>query len=291
VSTFITLVVSGVAQGSIAILVALGIVVMYKATGAINFAQGDFLTLGAYLGYWLVVLNNMPYWIAYPVVLALMFLAGVLLERVAFAPLRRRPHLMILIATYGVGLFIEAMITLMFGGNPSALPSPIGNLVWAIGGASIPAQNLLIVGITAIATAAFIYMFAKTDIGRKVRTIAANPEVGALVGIRASLLTMLMFGISGATAGLGGLLIGPLLTMTPTMGFGVLLNAFVAAVLGGFDRLTAIAAAAIILSLTQTLTTFYLSSSLAELYPFFILIAVLALRPEGLFRATVRVRF
>src|SRR5262245_15235753 len=135
---------AGVAQGCISGLIALGIVLLFKATGVVNFAQGSLVTLGGYVGYWLTVdhhSNTVP---AYILTVAATFVVGMIIERLGYAPLRRQPVLAILISTFALAEALQAIIILWQGTNPKALPSPVGDKVWHLLGAAIPYQNILI---------------------------------------------------------------------------------------------------------------------------------------------------
>jgi branched-chain amino acid transport system permease protein len=288
---FIAIMTSGIAQGAISTLVALGLVLVHKASGIINLAQGDLLTFSGYLGVWLIMDRGWALAPAYVVILAIMFLAGVALERVGYAPVRRRPPTTIMITTLAIGLVIQALLAKWKGTTPLRLRGPFGNDVWHVAGAAIPYQNLLVLGATLIVVIVLILAFGRTSRGRQVRALAADREMALLMGVRANVLSMATFGIAGMLAGLGGLLLGPLLSVYPTLGFVVLLNGFAAAIIGGFDRLEGVAFVGLLLSIAQTLATGYISADYAVVYPYVLLIIVLAIRPEGLVRSLGGIRY
>lgn len=288
---FIALLASGVAQGAVATLVALGVVLIFKATGVVNFAQGSLLTLGAYLGYWLMTQHKMTMALAYVIVLALMFVAGGVMERVAIAPIRRRPVIIVMIATYGMGLLIQALLGLQFGTQTHPVPSPVGSRIWRVAGAVIPDQNLLIIVVTVVVVVALFVVFSRSQVGRQVRALASDPETALLQGIRGPLLSLVTFGLSGVLAGIGGLLIAPQLSVYPNLGFGVMLNSFVAAILGGFERLEGVALASVVLSVIQVLLVGYVSAAYSAAYPFLILLLVLVVKPQGLVAAVTSERY
>lgn len=286
----VAITINGLADGSIYALIALGIVLLQNATGVINFAQGDLMTLGAYVGFWLVVQHHVNQAAMYCLMLVLLFGAGVALERIGYAPLRKRPPLTIVISTFALGLGIRSLLELWQGSSAINLPSPFGIQTVTILGASIPAQSLLTIGVTVVIGAALYVFFQRSAVGRQVRALASDREAAILQGIRVKRLSPLIFGVSSALAGLAGVLIGPQLGLTPTLGFSLLLNAFAAVILGG-ERLGGTAFAAVFVALAQALATAYLWPNYSSAYPFLILVVVLAVRPQGLFRMVSGVRY
>jgi branched-chain amino acid transport system permease protein len=290
VHRFIAIFVSGLTQGSIYALVALGIVLLQNATGVINFAQGDLMTLGAYVGFWWIAQQGGGQWAMYLVVLVFLFAAGVALERVGYAPLRRRPPLIIVISTFALGIGIRSLLILWQGANPHNLPSPFGVHTVNVFGARVPEQSVLTIAVTIVVGIGLFVLFQRSALGRQVRALAADRETAILQGIRVRRLSPIIFGLSSALAGLAGVLVGPLLGLTPAMGFGLLLSSFAAVILGG-ERLGGVAFAAMFVAIVQALATGYLWPNYGDAYPFVILVLVLALRPQGLVRRVTGVRY
>lgn len=288
---FVALMATGVAQGCIAGLIALGIVLLFKATGVVNFAQGSLLSLGGYIGFWLIIDHHMGTVPAYILTVAAVFLVGVLIERIGYAPLRRQPILTILISTFALALAIVAVIILWQGTDPKSLPSPVGSRIWHVFGAAVPYQNVLIVGMTVLLLVALMVLLQRTSLGRQVRALAADRETAMLQGIRVSALSVVMFGLSAALAGFGGLMVAPTLSLSPDLGFNLMLSSFAAVVLGGFDRIGGTVAAAILVGVAQQVLTGYVAPNLSEAYPYMILLVALVLKPEGLIPGSTRVRY
>jgi branched-chain amino acid transport system permease protein len=290
VHRFIAIFVSGLTQGSVYALIALGIVLLQNATGVINFAQGDLMTLGAYVGFWWVVKQGGGQVVMYLVMIVALFAVGVVLERVGYAPLRRRPPLTIVISTFALGLGIRALLILWQGSDPHNLPSPFGVHTVSVFGARVPQQSVLTIAVTIVVGAGLFVFFQRSSLGRQVRALAADRETAILQGIRVRRLSPLIFGLSAALAGLAGVLVGPLLGLTPSMGFGLLLSSFAAVILGG-ERLGGVAFAAIFVAVAQALATGYLWPNYGDAYPYIILVLVLVLRPQGLVRTVSGVRY
>lgn len=282
---------SGLSQGSIAVMAALGLVVISKATGIINFAHGDVLTAGAYVAFVLISLNSFPIWLGYLVAIAAGGLIGLGMERFAYRPIRTRSPLNIMVILFAFGLLIRAVLVEWQGSETHPLPSLVGNRVLRIGEAAIPYQSIVIVVVMLVVVAALVLVFERTQLGRQFRALAADRETASLIGIRSGWLSSLAFVLAGVLAALGGVLLAPVLSVSPTLGFGVLLIAFASTVLGGTDRLVGVTVAGLALGLVQAFATTYVSSTYSAAYPFVILIAVLAIRPEGLFQSKVKVRY
>jgi branched-chain amino acid transport system permease protein len=322
---FVALLGAGVAKGAIVTLAALGFIVTMKATGIANFAQGDLITVGAFLGLWATSETapavdglGISLGFGYLLTLALMFVLGVVIERVAYAPLRKRsPDIhVVVIATLGVAIIIRTLLALWQGSDARFLQSwfNVGgslqnffifnegtltiNVGWlGIHDAVISAQRVVIMVVTGIVVVLMMWLFARTSFGRQVRAIAADRETARLYGVRASRLSMLSFGISAVLAGLAGLLIGPLGSFDLTVGFAYMLLGFGAAVLAGFGSIGGTVLGGIMIGLSEELFGGQMLPLLIEklgmdpadalryrsVFPYILILVVIALRPQGLF--------
>lgn len=280
---FIALVASGVAGGAIAALAAIGFLVIFKATGVVNFAQGDLITLAAYIAAWAGTEHGWAWYWTYPFVLVCMTVIGIVLERVAVAPLRRRPLFVVVIATLGAALVIRSLIAIWQGTDAKAVRSPLSGKVWRIAGANIAYQRVAIVIVAAVVIGLLLLMFARTAVGRDLRAVANDPETARLYGVRTNRLSTLAWGLSGLLAGIAAVLVGPLGAIDTSIGFNLMLTGFAASVLGGFGNLKGVAVAAILIGLVQQVLGGYVLSNYKETFPFILLIAVIAMRPQGLF--------
>ncbi|WP_433045980.1 branched-chain amino acid ABC transporter permease [Dactylosporangium sp. CS-033363] len=288
--TFVSVFVSGVALGSISALVALGFLVTYKATSIVNFAQGGMVTLGGYLGYLAVVQIGMPWWIGYPLAIAAMFAVGVLVERIVHAPLRHRPELVVVIATLGVGLVISAILLELYGTETRNLPALLAGRVVHVAGANIAAYDLIVIGVTVVAVAALTLLFNRTQLGRQFRAASADPEVAQLQGIPVKAFGMFAFGLGGLLAGVAGIMLAPRASLDTGFGFTAMITAFAAAVIGGFGRFSGVIVGALVLGLVQQLGTQYIAYQYAAVYPFALMILIVAIAPRGVLGSTSRVR-
>jgi branched-chain amino acid transport system permease protein len=286
---FVALLFAGLSTGAVYALVASGIVLVHKATGAVNFAQGDLLTLGAYV--YLVVGRVFSTPVAVIVAIVGLFLFGGAIERGVFRPLRSKPRLTVAVATFGIALAIEAILTVWQGSDPQSVPPPLGGGTVHLFGVPVPALSLWTIVITAVIFVVLYVLFQYTQMGRMVRALASDREVAIMYGVPASGLNFLTFGLSGALAAVGGMLLAPAVAVTPTLGFSIVLYVFAAATIGGFDSMGGVAAAAVVLGVAQQLLTGYVSDSLTTAYPYIIMLALLLIRPTGLSRAITAERY
>lgn len=280
---FVTLFVTGVAQGAVIAIVALGFLLIYKATGVVNFAQGDLVTLGAYIAVWARVEQEMPLLPSYLLAVAALFVVGILIERFAYAPIRNRSIHVVVISTLGAALVIRAIILRWQGTTPKRLEGPLGFEVFELLDARIPRQNLLIIVVTAVCVAVVGWVFVRTQFGRQVRALASDRMAAQLQGIRVNRMSMLTFGVSASLSALAGVLIAPTRSVTIDLGFGPMLYAFAAAILGGMGSIGGVVIGALAIGLVQQLGGGYLSHEYADIYPFVLMLAIIAIRPKGLF--------
>ena len=279
---FVALLASGIALGAVLAVAALGFLVLYKATGVINFAHGDLITLGAYLALWTIASLGLPTIAGYLLALVLMFGVGVVIERLAYAPLRRRQPLAVVIATLAAAIALRGLVGIWQGSTPKSLASPVGNRTVHILGAPVAQQRLLIVVVAAVAIIAVLAAFQRTAFGRQLRALAADPDTARLQGVRTRMVAIVAFGLSATLAALAGILVAPLSAVDLTFGFDLMISAFAAAVLGGFGSLGGVVAGSLVIGLVQQLLGGYVFTQYASTLPFILMLVVIAFRPEGL---------
>jgi len=282
VEKFVALLASGIALGAVLAVAAFGFLLLYKATGVINFAHGDLITLGGYVALWAIVDIGLPSVLGYLLALVIMFGVGVLIERIAYAPLRRRPPMSVVIATLAAAIVIRGLIAVWQGSTPKSLPTPVGNRTVHIFGAPVSQQRIVIIVISAIAVVALLLAFQRTAFGRQLRALAADPETAKLQGVRTRLIAVVAFGLSALLAGLAGILVSPLASLDLDFGFSLMISAFAAAVLGGFGSLGGVVLGAVVIGLVQQLLGGYVFTTYQTTLPFVLMLAVLAVRPQGL---------
>jgi branched-chain amino acid transport system permease protein len=285
---FLNAFVSGVDVGAVIALVALGFLILYKATNMFNFAQGALLTLGAYVAVWSANDAKLPLIVAYLTAIVAMFLVGVMLERVSVAGLRNKNVMLGVMATFGASYVISTVYEIWQGPNPKYLASIFpATLNFHVGPVVITPQEILVAAVCGVIIFITILVFQRTAVGREVRAVAADREVAQLYGVNVRRLSLLAWGTSAALAGVAAVLISPLGAVDPSLGAPLMLSAFAAATLGGFGNIGGAMVGALFLGLAQQLAGAYVNSAYAGIWPFVIMIIAIAVRPQGLLaRAT-----
>ncbi|WTW94838.1 branched-chain amino acid ABC transporter permease [Streptomycetaceae bacterium NBC_01309] len=283
-ATFIALFAGALAYAAVLTLAAVGFLLLYKATGVVNFAHGDLLTLGGFLAWWAIDDLGWPVVPGSLLAIALLAVVGVVLERVAYAPLRKRPQMTVIVATLAAALVIRASIGIWQGSEPRRLPGPLGDGAWHIAGAAIAWQRVLIICVTAVVVGVLVYVFRRTSFGRQVRALAADPDAAQLCGVRVRRVSMTAWALSGALAALAGILVAPLTVLDLNFGFAIMLGGMAAAVAGGFGNLGGAVLGCLGVGLIQQLLGGYVLRDYAGALPYVALFLVIAVRPQGLFK-------
>ena len=275
--------INGIVVGSLYVLVALGLTLIYGVLVQINFAHADIVTLGAFTAYFVAGLLTGNYFAGIAAALIVGAVLGFLINAAIFAPLRpRRSELLPLIATIGISIMLQNAMLLLFGPIPYAFNTPYSRRVIHLGSVFFTLQNLLIILVSGI-TIALLYAFMKfTFLGKALRAVSQDYETAALVGINPNFLIMLTFIIASALAGLSGALLGPVLVLTPFAGTSVIVKAFAIVIIGGFGNVEGTIIAGIIVGLIESYTTQFLDPGLIDIVVFALLLVMLALRPTGL---------
>lgn len=275
--------VSGLTTGAVYALVALGYNLVYNATRVVNFAQGDFLSLGGLFMYSLLHAAGLPMVLAFALAVAGAGLAGAAMERLCLRPARSREIMVLIFITVAASILLRGGMKHLWGKQALALPPLSREIPLRVMGAAFTPQNLWVVGITLAAIAALVLFFGRTTIGKAMRAMAANPRAAALMGIDTRRLTTLSFALAGALGALAGVLITPITSLSYDVGLLMGLKGFAAAVLGGYGSFAGAVAGGLGLGLMESLGAGLLSSAYKDVIAFVVLLAVLFVRPQGLF--------
>jgi branched-chain amino acid transport system permease protein len=289
---FLQQLINGLAFGSILALIALGYTMVYGILRFINFAHGDVFMLGAFSGFYLA--PKIATFVPLPSVagailvliasMAICAALGVVIERFAYRPLRKSPKLTMLITAIGVSLFLEYAGQFTFGASPKRFPEilPVYH-VMKVGSLSLNSNQIIVVVVTILLLLALRFIVMKTKIGTAMRAVSFNPEAAALMGINTDIVISFTFALGSALAAAAGILwavnypsIDPLMGILPG------LKAFVAAVLGGIGNLPGAALGGVIIGVTETLVSGYISSTYRDAIAFAVLILILLIKPSGL---------
>jgi branched-chain amino acid transport system permease protein len=293
VSEFFQQLINGLALGSILALIALGYTMVYGILRFINFAHGDVFMLGAFAGFYLApkVATVLPLpsigggLAVMTISMAICAVIGIVIEKLAYRPLRKRPKLTVLITAIGVSLLIEytCQNSHVFGAAPKSFPLLIPDYPLKLGTLSLNSNQIIVLAVTLALLLALRFIVLKTKIGMAMRALAFNPEAAALMGINTDVVISFTFGLGSALAAAAGILFAvnyP--SIDPLMGILPGLKAFVAAVLGGIGNLPGAALGGIIIGVTETFVAGYISSTYRDAIAFGILILILLVRPSGL---------
>jgi branched-chain amino acid transport system permease protein len=279
---FLQLLVNGVAMGAIYALVALSFVLVYKAVGVVNFATGDIVAVGGYVGVSLVQLLKLPLVLAFVLGTVVMAVFGYLFQLVGYYPLRGKPFLTVAISTLAIGIVLSNGILVTWGPTPQAIPPFIPVQSLDLGGVHVVPQHIVIIVVTALTLLGQHLLFSRTTLGRRMMATAQDPEMARLLGVRTDRMVGLTFALSAVLAAVAGFLLGPVFYLTPDMGFNIALRGFAAAIIGSFGSVAGAIVGGLALGVVEIFVGGYVSSAYRDVIVFGIMLAVLYVRPEGL---------
>ena len=286
----------GLALGSIYALVALGFVLIIRATNVVNFAQGDFAMLGAYaMVLFLVGLpgntdlgipgfeTGVPYWLAIILSVVVMTLIGLAFNYGVYYPLRNRSFLPVLISTLGASIFLQNTILAIFNPQPRPLEKLLSSDGVTIGGVFLDSQYLVILVFTVCAVAFQYFFFEHTLLGKKLQATSQDKDMARLLGIPVAFMIAITFIYSSVLGGMAGILIAPILFVSIGMGSIIALKAFAATIIGGFGDVAGAIVGGIIIGVIESFAAYYISVPYKDAYAFLALFLVLLFRPQGIF--------
>ena len=286
---FIQLVISGIAQGCIYGLIALGFVLIYKATETVSFAQGELMMLGAFLGLAGMSMLGFPFWLAVLASILAMGLFGVLLERVVIRPILGQPAFSIVMLTIGIGYVARGAITMIpgIGTETHTLPVPYKDHVWNLGALVLSAEQVVVIIVTGVLCMGLFAMFRYTRLGIAMQAASQNQLAAYYMGIPVKRLNGLVWGLAAAVAAIAGLLLAPITFVHANMGF-IGLKAFPAAVVGGFGSLPGAIVGGLVIGIVESLSGFYLPEGFKDIAAYIVVLIMLMVKPNGLFGETLR---
>ncbi len=287
---FIQLFINGLAIGSVYALAAIGFVIVYSATGVVNFAVGQFVMFGTFAGVAMLINAGLPWPLGYGASLAVMALFGALFFLILYLPLRKRPVVTIIIGTVAAGITMQNAALLAFGSWPFRLLSPLADVTLVIGGAIISAHVLAVVVVTAVMVGLLWLLFYRTSLGIGMRAVAQDIQAARLMGLKVNRLLALSWILAALLAGIAGLMLGPMWFADVSMGDPIALKAFAATIIGGFGSLPGAIVGGLFVGLTEVLGASYISSAYKDLISFGVMILFLLVRPQGVFGERVQDR-
>jgi branched-chain amino acid transport system permease protein len=290
-ANFLQQVVSGLATGGIFASLALALVLIYRATRVINFAQGEMGMFAAFIALWLID-SGWPYWAAFFATLGIAFVGGVAVERVAIRPVERAPVVTVVIVTVGLLIGLNGAAFWIWGGDTRAFPSAFSTRAIHVGGVAFSIQDLGVIGVS-LAMVGLLYLFFRfTKLGLAMRAAALNPDGSRLVGVRVGWMLGLGWGFASVLGAVSAMMIAPTVFLDPNMMRPVLLYAIAAAILGGLESPLGAVVGGLALGVGLNLVSTYVDfvgDALKLPVAFIVILAVLLVKPTGLFgKATVR---
>ena len=282
--------VNGLAVGSIYALIALGYTMVYGTIKLINFAHGDVYMMGAFIGYFAVMVLKLNVFLALLLAMVACAVLGVVIERVAYKPLRKSTRVAALITAIGVSYLLENAMSYFFGAESRPFPSDFGTETFTLfGDVSVNGKQILIFGITVLLMALLQFIVRYTKMGKAMRAVAVDEQAAQLMGIDVDGVISFTFALGSALAGIAGVLVGVYYnTISTTMGITVGLKAFVAAVLGGIGSIPGAMVGGYLIGLLETMVSFFGYSPYRDGVVYFLLFIILIILPAGLFGKNVR---
>jgi branched-chain amino acid transport system permease protein len=274
-------VLSGLTLGSLYALTALGFAIIFRAAGVVNFAQGEMMMIGAMFALVLYRDYQLGYLPAFLLALVLAWGMGALVERVAYRPLLHAPVFTVILSTVAVGQMLRSGVRIVRGDELALFPPILSAQPFTWLGLSFTLLNIGIVVLALAFLGGFVGFFRWTRLGWAMRATAQNKEAAALVGVSVPMVFSMSWGISAALAAAAGILVAPLITITPDMGV-IGIKGFIAAILGGYNSLTGAVLGGFLLGVLENLAGVYISSTFKDVVIFCVLIVTVIVRPAGL---------
>ncbi|MCW5753003.1 MAG: branched-chain amino acid ABC transporter permease [Alphaproteobacteria bacterium] len=279
---FLQLLINGLALGCIYGLVALGFVLVYKATEIVNFAQGDLLMLGAFMAFTFIATLGLDYWIGLVAAALVLGLFGVVVDRVVLRYIIGQPQFAMIMLTIGLGFLFRSFASMTWGPDDHSLPTPFTSKVVNVGGAIVSLEYVSIIVGTLLLCAVLYTFFRYTKLGIAMQAASQNQLAAYYMGIPVKLIFSLIWGISAMVATVAGVLLAPVSLIQVNMGL-IGLKAFAAAVLGGFGSIPGALVGGAIIGVIEVFSGVYLEEGFKDVAAFVVLLTVLVVRPQGLF--------
>jgi branched-chain amino acid transport system permease protein len=277
-------VVSGLATGCVYALVALGFVLIFKATDVVNFAQGEFVMASGFISYTLLIWYGLPYWLVFCLTILLSGLMGVVLERLVVRPIMSAPIFSIVIATIGASTVMRSAAGIVYGYDVLPLPTMFSKDPIHLGILTFTVMDVGVIGCSLVIMLALYLFFKWTRTGMAMRATAQSQTAAQLMGVSVKHIFSLTWAISAGIGGIAGVLIAPIIYLDPNLGL-IGVKAFAAAILGGFGSIPGAIIGGMLLGVLENLAGYFFNAGIKQVSTYILLILVLIVRPSGLFGA------
>lgn len=283
---FLQHLINAISLGSLYALIAIGYTMVYGILRLINFAHGDIFMLGGYFAFYALTMFFMPWWLGFIVAIVLTALFGMMIEKVAYRPLRDSPRVSVLISAIGVSFFLQSLGVVIFGGVQKAFPIPdLFGIRLVFGNISVMSVNLFIPVIAGIFLAGLMYLVNYTKTGMAMRALSKDHETARLMSIDVDKIVSYTFGLGSLLAAVGGIMWGMKYPqLYPLMGLMPGLKCFIAAVVGGIGNITGAVIGALIIGITEIMAVAFMPalSGYRDAFAFILLIVILLVKPSGI---------
>lgn len=276
---FIQIIINGITMGMLYTLVALGLTLLYGIMHIINFSHGEIFMLGGFLSYFLIK-SGLNYFAALALSMGVMFLVGVLFERILFRPVRGN-FLKCFIITLGLSIILQSMGWILLGTEDVIIPSPFVGL-FTFGNIFISKEKLFAIVISIIFVVFLFILVFKTKIGRDMRALEQDVEASELFGVNVSKITKIALGVSFALAAAAGTILGSIFNINPGIGFLPMLKGLIVIIIGGLGSIGGCVLGGILFGLVESIASYMIGSNVAYSMVFVVFIIILIIRPFGL---------
>jgi branched-chain amino acid transport system permease protein len=287
---FLQLTLSGLSQGAIYALIALSMTVVYKATTIVNFGHGDFVMAGAFAVYVLVVYLGLPYVPAAVLAMLILFVMGIGVSRGFIDPIKTGPHIGFAMMSISLGYVLRGGARTLWGREVFPMPQVFDMEPIFFGDLVVTGDALFICAIVSVLVTVFFLIFYRTTIGTVIQAVYQSERGATLIGVNVRAFHESMWGVGLAMGAMGGILIAPISLLHPDLGAAFLIRGFAAMTLGGFGSLGGAVVGGLLLGVSEQYFGAYINTALIDITAYLIIVAVLVVRPAGLFGKTVTVR-
>jgi branched-chain amino acid transport system permease protein len=272
---------NGLAIGAVYTLIALGLTVVFGILGIAHFAHGSVAMFGGYLTFVFTGRLGLPFFAAMGLAMVAGAVVGLLIERLAYRPVRDAPHINAFIIALGLTMMIEGLNLLVFGADQVVIQTPYRG-VFNVAGIAIAELRVLVILTACVLIGVIAVLINRTKTGKSIRAVAQNRQAAILMGVNVSLVSLVVFAISSALGVSAGALIGALLAIAPGVGEGLAVKGFAVLILGGLGSIPGAIVGGLILGVSEAMAAGFISSAYKDVIAFLVMIVVLLFRPEGL---------
>lgn len=273
--------INGLAIGGVYVLIALGLTTVFGILGIAHFAHGSISMFGGYLTYFLMTGQGLPLIVAIPIALVAGVLLGVLVEMLAYRPVRHANHINAFIVALGLTMMVEGINLQFFGHEQIVIPTTLSR-VFDINGVTVPELRLYVILSAILLVVAMMIFVEKTKTGQAIRAVAENRDAAILMGVNVTTIPLIVFGISTALGVAAGIMVGALFAIAPGIGEGLVVKGFAVLILGGLGSFPGAILGGTVLGITESIAAGFISSAYKDVIAFAVMIIVLLVRPQGL---------